>query len=69
VEGSCKHGNEHSGSIKCCEILVQLSDWQLLKNDSSPWSFFTVSRKGDDRRPDGWIFFLRIPIPEGFIEI
>jgi hypothetical protein len=22
VEGSCEHGNEPSGSIKCCEVLV-----------------------------------------------
>jgi hypothetical protein len=33
--GSCEHGNEPSGSIKCCEILEQLSDWWLLKKDTS----------------------------------
>jgi predicted deacylase len=37
VEGSCEHGNELSGSIKCWEILEWLSDWQLLKKDSAPW--------------------------------
>jgi hypothetical protein len=34
VEGSCEHGNEPSGSIKCWEILKKLSDWWLLKKDS-----------------------------------
>jgi hypothetical protein len=32
------HGKELSGSIKCCEMLEQLSDWRLLKKDSVPWS-------------------------------
>jgi hypothetical protein len=36
VEGSCD--NESSGSIKRWEILEQLSDWQLPKKDSAPWS-------------------------------
>jgi hypothetical protein len=36
VEGSCEHGNEPSGSIKCCEVLVKLSDWRLLKKGSAP---------------------------------
>jgi hypothetical protein len=31
VEGSCEHGNESSDSIKCWEILEQLSDSWLLK--------------------------------------
>jgi hypothetical protein len=31
VDGSCKHGSEPSGSIKCLEILEWLSDWRLLK--------------------------------------
>jgi hypothetical protein len=26
------------GSIKCWEVLEYLSEWQLLKNDSAPWS-------------------------------
>jgi hypothetical protein len=29
VEGSCEHGNEHSGSIKWWEVLEQLHNWQL----------------------------------------
>jgi hypothetical protein len=29
VAGSCKHGNEISGSIKCWEILERLKDWRL----------------------------------------
>jgi hypothetical protein len=36
VEGSCEHGNEHSGSIKCCEVLEYLHNWQLLKKGSAP---------------------------------
>jgi hypothetical protein len=31
VKGSCEHGNEGSGFIKCWEILEQLSNWRLLK--------------------------------------
>jgi predicted deacylase len=31
VEGSCGHGNELSGSIKCWEVLEWLHNWQLLK--------------------------------------
>jgi hypothetical protein len=34
VEESC----EPLGSIKCWEIIEWLSDWQLLKKDSAPWS-------------------------------
>jgi hypothetical protein len=37
VEGSCKHGNEPSGSIKFVETLEWLSDWRLLKQIASPW--------------------------------
>jgi hypothetical protein len=33
VEGSCEHGNEPSGSIKCWEVLEQ--NWRLLKKDSA----------------------------------
>jgi hypothetical protein len=36
VEGSCDHGNEHSGSIKCWEVLEQLHNWRLLKKGSAP---------------------------------
>jgi hypothetical protein len=34
VEGSCEHGNELSGSIKCWEILEHLQ--KLLKKGSAP---------------------------------
>jgi hypothetical protein len=42
VEGSCQHGNELSGSVKCWEVLEQLSDWWLLKKGSAPWSELVV---------------------------
>jgi hypothetical protein len=35
VEGSCEHGNEPSGSIKCWEVLEWLHNWQLLKEGSA----------------------------------
>jgi hypothetical protein len=38
VDGSCEHGNDISVSIRCWEILEQLSDWRLLRKDSAPWS-------------------------------
>jgi hypothetical protein len=34
VAGTCKCGNEPSGSIKCKEYLDQLINGQLLSNDS-----------------------------------
>jgi hypothetical protein len=37
VEGSCEHGIEPSGSIKCWEVLERLHNWQLLKEVSAPW--------------------------------
>jgi hypothetical protein len=37
VEGSCEHGNESSGSIKCCEVLGWLHKWRLLEKCSAPW--------------------------------
>jgi hypothetical protein len=37
------YGNESSGSIKCWEILEQLSDWRLLKKDSAPWSYLIMN--------------------------
>jgi hypothetical protein len=37
VEGSCEHGDEPSGSIKCSEILEWLRKWWLLKKGSAPW--------------------------------
>jgi hypothetical protein len=36
VEGSCEHGNEPSGSIKCWEILEWLHNWRLLKKRLGP---------------------------------
>jgi hypothetical protein len=35
VEGSCEHGNEHSGSIKCWEVLEWLQNGRLLKKGSA----------------------------------
>jgi hypothetical protein len=35
---SCEHGNEPWGSIKGGKFLNQLSDYQLFKLDSAPWS-------------------------------
>jgi hypothetical protein len=34
--GSCEHGNEPSGSIKCWEFLEWLHSWRLLKKGSAP---------------------------------
>jgi hypothetical protein len=36
VEGSCEHGNEPSGSIKCWEVLECMHNWRLLKKGSAP---------------------------------
>jgi hypothetical protein len=36
VEGSCDYGNAPSGSIKCGKFLDKLTNYQLLKKDSSP---------------------------------
>jgi hypothetical protein len=38
VEGSCEHGNEPVGSIKCWEILEWLHNWQPHKKDSAAWN-------------------------------
>jgi predicted deacylase len=38
VVGSCLHGIELVGSITYWKVVEQLSDWQLLEKDSSPWS-------------------------------
>jgi hypothetical protein len=38
VAGSCKCGNEHSGSIKYGEFLNYLKPGYILKEDSAPWS-------------------------------
>jgi hypothetical protein len=34
-EGSCEHGDEPSGSIKCWEVLEWLYNWRLLKKGSA----------------------------------
>jgi hypothetical protein len=34
MEGSCKHGNEPSGSIKCWKFLEYLHNWRLLMKGS-----------------------------------
>jgi len=38
VAGTCKHGNEPSGSIKCGEFLDYLRTSELLKKDCAPWN-------------------------------
>jgi hypothetical protein len=44
--GSCQHGNECSGFIKCWEILDYLSDCWLLENVSAPWSSLMFASTG-----------------------
>jgi hypothetical protein len=39
LEGFCEHDNELSSSMKCEYFLNQLSDYQLLKEDSVPWIY------------------------------
>jgi hypothetical protein len=36
VEGSCEHGDEPSGSLKCWEVPMWLHNWQLLRKGSAP---------------------------------
>jgi hypothetical protein len=36
VEGSCEHGIEPSGSIKCWGVVEGLHNWRLLKKGSAP---------------------------------
>jgi hypothetical protein len=36
VEGSCEHGDEPSGSLKCWEVPEWLHNWQLLRKGSAP---------------------------------
>jgi hypothetical protein len=38
LAGTCKCGNEPSGSIKCGEFLDQPKTGLLLKKESAPWS-------------------------------
>jgi hypothetical protein len=35
VEGSCEHGIEPAGSIKCREVLELLHNWRILKKISA----------------------------------
>jgi hypothetical protein len=39
---SCEHANEPSVSIKCWEILEQMSDWWFLKKGSAPWKLLNA---------------------------
>jgi len=39
VADSCEYGNESWCFIKVGEFLEQLSDYELLKKDSAPWSY------------------------------
>jgi hypothetical protein len=43
VEGSCEHGNEHSHSIKCWEVLELLHNWQFLEYSSTPRGLLLIS--------------------------
>jgi hypothetical protein len=36
VKGTCEHGIEPSGAIKCWEVLEGLHNWLLLKKGSAP---------------------------------
>jgi hypothetical protein len=38
MAGFCEHGDERSSSIEGREFLDWLSDYELLKKDSAPWS-------------------------------
>jgi hypothetical protein len=53
VEGSCEHGNEPSGCIKCWEFLECLRNWQLLKKGSAP----RVSEKRPQKKYEDWTKF------------
>jgi hypothetical protein len=38
VEGSCEHGNEPPGSIKCWEVLEELHNCKFFKKGKAPSS-------------------------------
>jgi hypothetical protein len=38
VAGSCEHSDKPSGSIKDGQFLEMLNNYQLLEENSSPWS-------------------------------
>jgi hypothetical protein len=44
VEGSCEHGNEPSGSIKCRKSLECLNNWLLLNKGSAPLNYMLYTR-------------------------
>jgi hypothetical protein len=54
VEGSCEHGNEPSGSIRCCKFLGYLNDWQLLKKDSEELNIQLLLNGVLDRTARKW---------------
>jgi hypothetical protein len=39
VEGSCEHGNEPPGCVKCWEILEWASNWRPFKRHSAAMSW------------------------------
>jgi hypothetical protein len=43
VFGSCEHGNEPSGSVKCCEFLDWMSDCSLPTKPSVAWSQIVIA--------------------------
>jgi hypothetical protein len=45
MEGSCEHGCESLGSIKCLEVLKLLHNWRLLKKELS--SMELIMQKAD----------------------
>jgi hypothetical protein len=42
VAGCCEHDNEPLGSVQGGEFFDWLSDFQLLKKDSVPWSDLVI---------------------------
>jgi hypothetical protein len=58
MEGSCEHGNEPLGSIKCWEVLQWVHNWRLLKKGSAP----CVS---DVRRRTALFQWKRMPYEDG----
>jgi hypothetical protein len=45
VEGPCQHGNEPSGTVKCCGIVEQLYSWRPVEKGSAAWGQLGVTRK------------------------
>jgi hypothetical protein len=49
VAVACEHGHKYSGSIKGGEFLDWLSEYQLLVEESAPWSYlgnyFCISQR------------------------